>query len=144
MVKKYSTQGVSLVEIMVAIAIIAILTSIAIPAYTRYAQKALRHEAIADLLKIQLIQEHYRNYNASYGTETQLATYNGGSLPITSTTGNYTITVTDSTGSGNPTTTSYAIQATAVGNQANDSEQGSSCATLMITEQGTKTPSVCW
>jgi len=44
------TQGFTLIELMVAVAILALLSAIALPVYTRYSDRTYRSEAMADLL----------------------------------------------------------------------------------------------
>ena len=44
------TKGFTLIELMIAIAILALLSAIAIPVYTRYSDRTYRSEAMADLL----------------------------------------------------------------------------------------------
>ncbi|WP_045226885.1 type IV pilin protein [Methyloterricola oryzae] len=53
-------SGFTLQEIMMALAVVAVLTAIALPAYRGYTDKARNKAAIGDLLKIQTqIQEFY-------------------------------------------------------------------------------------
>ncbi len=45
------TKGFTLIELMVAVAILALLSAIAVPIYTRYSDRTFRSEAMADLLE---------------------------------------------------------------------------------------------
>lgn len=59
-------QGFTLVELMITLAIIGILASIAIPAYQDYTEKAKVYQAVQDIGGIQLKLKHYFNENRSY------------------------------------------------------------------------------
>ncbi|MGL4828503.1 MAG: type IV pilin protein, partial [Vibrio sp.] len=50
-------QGMTLVELMIAVVIIGVLASIVYPAYTNYVKEGHRKQAIADMAKIQLYLE---------------------------------------------------------------------------------------
>lgn len=64
--KKISSQGFTLIELMVVIVIVAILAAIAIPSYQHYVAKTRKAEAQAELLKLSERLENYRGRNLSY------------------------------------------------------------------------------
>ena len=114
-------NGFTLIELMVAVAILGILVSVALPSYQKYIVKSRRAEAMAELSKAQTTLE--RCYAANF-------TYAGTCSPPASTTtpnGFYTIT---STGSA----TTYTFTATASGIQAADT----SCFTMSIDQASQK------
>lgn len=136
----HSQKGFTLIEMMIAVAVIAILAAIAFPAYQDYIRKARRSDAMDALLAIQNMQERYRANNTTYGTLAQIG-YNG----TASSEGYYTIAIT----AGTISATGYAATATGIGDQANDAQGATSCSPLTITvnaanPRGNKTPAVCW
>jgi len=128
--------GFTLMELMVAVAIVAILAVIAIWMFRSQVTKSRRADAMNTILAISLAEERYRASNTTYGT---LAQVWGG---VTTTQGGYyTIAVS------NPTASSYIISATATGTQTNDRENATACSPLQLTMSNgtiTKTPAVCW
>ena len=132
----HNSRGFTLIELMIAVAILAILAIAALPMYTDQVRKSRRYDATSTLLSIEQEQELYRTNNATYGTLAQV--WNGVAATPE---GLYTITI------ANPTGTGYTLTATAVGDQANDDENGTGCDPLVITVNGlntTRTPAVCW
>lgn len=59
-------RGFTLVEVMIAIAMIAILAAVALPSFTEAIRKGRRAEAVQLLTKVQLEQERWRSNNATY------------------------------------------------------------------------------
>ncbi len=133
--RKNKFFGFSLFELMITLVILAILVAIAIPVYRNYVMRARRSDGIQALLAIQIAEEKYRLSNSTYGTLVQV--WSGS----TSSEGYYSLSVSAVSAS------TYTITASAIGNQANDTADGVSCATLTLTySNGTtaKSPSNCW
>jgi type IV pilus assembly protein PilE len=141
-------QGFSLIELMIVVAIIAILAAIALPAYSRYVVKTNRAAATACLSEYANYMERYYTTNLRYDQDTQstpvandiMAT--GLDCASPQQTGNnysYTTTVL--------TATAYTLQAKPRGAQATRDTQ---CGTLTLdqagtrTKSGTGTVSECW
>tara|TARA_B110000879_G_scaffold168107_1_gene217489 strand:+ start:304 stop:708 length:405 start_codon:yes stop_codon:yes gene_type:complete len=133
---KQGKKGFTLLELMIAVAIMAILVTISVPMFVDQLQKSRRYDGTSTLLSMEQEQALYRTNNTTYGT---LAQVWGG--VATTPGGRYTLTITT------PTSTGYVITATAVGDQANDDESGVACTPLMVTATSlatTRTPAACW
>lgn len=130
------TSGFTLIEIMVTLAIVAIVAVLSVSLYSSQIRTSRRADGLDTINSISLAEEKYRTNNVSYGS---LAQVWGG---VTSTTGGYyTLSITNTSATG------YTITATAVGNQANDTQDGVSCTPLVLTVSSgtvTKTPTACW
>lgn len=61
-------RGFSLVELMIVVAIMAILAAIAIPSFLRFSQKAKTAEATTNLAAIRTCEESYRSEEDTYWT----------------------------------------------------------------------------
>lgn len=121
-------HGFTLIELMIAVAIVAILSAIAVPSYRSYILKAQRTDGKEALLRVQSRQENWRNNNVSYTSS--LSNLN---LSNKSAEGYYTIAITSSSSTG------YVATATRTGD--------GSCNTLTLTVAATgetKTPTDCW
>ena len=66
----HKQQGFTLIELMVAVAIIAILTSIAIPSYQQYVIRSNRADMQAQMLTIASALERYRSQQFNYKSAT--------------------------------------------------------------------------
>ncbi len=63
-----STKGFTLIELMVVVAIVGILTAIAVPAYTRYVQRGDLVEATQGLSQYRVQMEQFYQDNGNYGS----------------------------------------------------------------------------
>lgn len=63
----YRHKGFTLIEILTALVIIAILAAVAMPAYSSYMRKARIHEAFASLLAFHSQEDLFWTNNHSYG-----------------------------------------------------------------------------
>ncbi len=121
-------NGFSLLELLMALAIIALLTALAWPGYASVMQRAQRSDARLALLAIQHAQErHYQNFNRY--SDTLEATSAGLGLSQRSPAGNYALAVSSSEDGQHFTATARAA---AGGRQAADQ----SCATFTTDETG--------
>lgn len=122
-------RGFTLIELMIALVVTAIIVTLAYPAYSQYVRKAKRGEAQQLLLNWAANQEVFRANNPAYADAGALAP------PVH---GDYTLTVSGVTAAG------YTLQAAAQGAQASDTDDGVSCASLTIDQTGRKAPIECW
>jgi type IV pilus assembly protein PilE len=69
---KFRGRGFTLIELMIATAISAILASVAYPTFSGAVLKARRTDALSALMNVHLTQERWRSGHASYATATEL------------------------------------------------------------------------
>jgi len=127
-------RGFTLLELLITVAVIGIISSIAYPSYVDNISRANRSEAQRELLRMASLQEQYfidhREYTADM-TKLGVATD-----PYITNSGLYSI---DTTVVG----ITYTLVATAKGRQIT---ADSSCLTLSVTDTGKKTAASthCW
>src|SRR5512145_330042 len=108
------SRGMSLLELMAVVAIVAILGTIAVNTYRGYLLRTNRTDARMALLRVQAAQEKFFLQNNRYADTAELtpAPADGGlGVPSTTPGGHYTITL------ARPTTTTYTATATAIAGQ---------------------------
>jgi type IV pilus assembly protein PilE len=136
MKKLKTSQGITLIELLVTVVIVSILIILAVIMYSTQVRNGRRADATSTIFSIALAEEQYRASNTQYGTLAQV--WNG---VTTSPGGYYSLTIT------NVSATSYTITANAIGDQVNDKEGSTNCASLILAMSSgtaTKTPSTCW
>jgi len=119
--------GFTLIELMITVAIIAVLAAIGYPSYTRYIARANRSAAESFMLEVTSRQERYLLDARQYAAD--LATL-GMTVPDT-VSPNYTVSITNVTA----TPPGYVVQAAPIGGQAGND---ANCGTLTIDGTGAK------
>jgi len=139
MKRKAHKKGFSLIELMIVVAIVAILVALALPSYTRYVRKANRGEAQQLLLNYANNQEIWRANDTNYATAVELAvpTHDKYTFYRRVTGGTCTTDNTDSA-------IQYSLVACPSGNQAEDEERGVDCDPLTLDQSNSKAPAECW
>lgn len=125
-------KGMTMIELMIVLVVVAILVALAYPSYSNYVRKAKRGEAQQLLMNWSVNQEIFRSNNSAYAPANSVA------LPAPSG-ANYTFTAATSANA-------YTLTATASGDQLNDKLKDgiTVCSPMTLTNVGSKTPAGCW
>ena len=142
-----STKGFTLVELMIAVAILGILAGIAYPSYQNSIMDSRRADAKGALLGFANAMERHFTENNSYlgagttGGNTGAPTIFSATSPVDGGTPYYNLTIDN-----NVSASTYTLNATPTGAQSGDK-----CGTLTLTQTGVKagvkdgvTVADCW
>jgi type IV pilus assembly protein PilE len=128
--------GWSLLELLVVVAVLAILTLSAVPTHRAAMLRAQRTEATAALLVLAAAQERFHLQHHIYASEIDSPPPDGLGLQTVTAGGRYAITITAADAA------TFAATATALGPQARDAH----CARFGIDATGSRTATNvdCW
>ena len=115
-----ASRGFTLVEMLIAVGIAAVLSGLAYPSLEGQLLRARRSDALVSLMQAQLAQERHRANHRSYGDLAAIG------VRPRSLSGHYAIEVAASAADG------YELVATATGRQAHDA----TCRTLRLVVAG--------
>lgn len=126
-----ANSGVTLLELMIVVVIVAILAGIGLPAYQQYARESKRTDAHTALLRVAALQEKFFGNNNQYAASTTTLGY--AAQPATSNEGLWAVSVT---ASGVAT---YTLSAAPL-----DPHVDPDCNPITMNSAGVKLPPNCW
>ncbi len=121
-------KGFSFVEVLIVMAIVAVLSSVIVPSLSQFTRKARRAEAITALLNTKKEYEQFYTKNSSYPVS-------NANLPADTKHYDFSSTVTGR---------EYTLTATGLLGQVNDKVDDESCKELTIDNTGYTNPPECW
>ena len=128
--------GFTLIELIAATLILALLASFAIPSFLHAIRKSHRAEAIALLMDLQLRQSQWRSAHSRYADSlTQLRA--SSQHPALR---HYQLSLSE------VASNTYRLRAIALasGGMREDRIDGVDCSTLQIDQSGQRSPPICW
>lgn len=128
--KRASHSGFTLIELVITVALVAIIAGIAVASYTQYLTRSRRSDATVALTEMSNLQTRFYANNLVYTTVMAALPY-----PTSSAGGYYTLSVPAVSAND------FTVRATAITSQA-DADPG--CTVLQLNSFGVKTPADCW
>lgn len=141
------STGFTLMEMLIVVAVGAILVTLAVPSYQEQLRRARRTDAKEALLRLQLEQERFRANRVSYATtvgagDTGLALPGSASNLWRSAEGHYTLSIVSANATG------YVLRADGGGSLSSGRQaQDGACTVLQLTLSPTgesRAPANCW
>ena len=129
------SRGFTLIELVVAILIVAILGTIAMSSYINQSRKSRRTDARSAVLDLAGREERYFSTTNLYSSTPSQLGYTGGAFPVTVGSGYYTVNVVVTAAVPGGALATYLITATAIADQLKDS----ACWTFSIDNTGAQT-----
>jgi type IV pilus assembly protein PilE len=140
--RQQPSKGWSLTELLISLALMSVLATLALPVYQQQQRQARRGDGQAALLQLQMDQARWRSAHDSH-TDTLGAL---GWTSDRSALGHYQINITEASSD------SYTLEAVAVGGQSEDRDcsplrlswQGSATAVFSAGPHSDSDPARCW
>lgn len=127
---RHRARGFSLIELMIAVAVVGILLAVALPSFLDSIRKGRRSEAFSALSAVQVAQERWRSNKPDY-----TATLSDLNVAGTTSSGHYTLTLSSNTATG--------YVATANGSASGQSNDGQCTKLSVRVERGAITYGSC-
>lgn len=129
--------GFTLIELMIVVAVIAILAAVVLPSYAEHVRKARRGQAKADMVEYAQLAERFHTVNNSYAGFTLSGSSKTVQSPREGGTAQYSIAFEG-------TQSTFTLKATPQGGQAKDT-----CGEMTLNQANVKTPTAaskpgCW
>jgi type IV pilus assembly protein PilE len=115
-----AARGFTLIEILIALSMAGVLSSVALPTFQGQLQKARRADALVTMMQVQLAQSRWRANGTGYATLAQIG------VASVSSAGHYTLAIASDNDDH------YEVRAAATGAQAGDT----ACRNMLLRVTG--------